>query len=121
MRCTRPPPLTSAFQLDGSLPLHAIDRGAHQDSRQGLRNHGPAGGRMNRPELSDLRQRIELDRVSCGGRLPEDHVIAWRAYLAGLLEWEVIPIQDFDALTASLPPVDDDPASAILLGRKEKP
>jgi hypothetical protein len=76
---------------------------------------------MNRPELSSLKQRIELDRVSCGGRLPEVHAIAWRAYLAGLLEWGVIPIQDFDALTAALPLVDDDPASAILLGREETP
>jgi hypothetical protein len=76
---------------------------------------------MNEPELPDLRRRIEQDRVSCGGRLPENHVIAWRAYFAGLLEWGVIGIQDFDALTASLPPVDDDPVSAILLGREETP
>lgn len=76
---------------------------------------------MSAPKLSDLMHRLEQDRVACGGRLPENHVIAWRAYFAALLEWGVIPVQDYDALRAPLPPVEDDPASAILLGREEKP
>jgi hypothetical protein len=74
---------------------------------------------MEKPDMEEIRQRIERDRRSCGGHLPEIHVIAWRAYLSGLLEWGVLPIQDFDRLTASLPAVDDDPAVAILIGREE--
>jgi len=76
---------------------------------------------MKKPLPAELRRRIERDRASCGGQLPESHVIAWRAYLAGLLEWGALTIQDFDELTGPLPPVGDDPAVAILTGYEETP
>jgi hypothetical protein len=43
--------------------------------------------------------------------------IAWRGYLAAALEWNVISVEQYDSLLARVPPVDDDPAIAILRGR----
>jgi hypothetical protein len=67
---------------------------------------------------SELEQRIRVDIEHFGQRLPERNAIAWRAYLAALLEWDVIGIAHYDALLALLPSVEDDPARAILLGRE---
>jgi hypothetical protein len=66
---------------------------------------------------AELTHRIDADVVHFGGTLPERTAIAWRAYLAAMLEWDVIPVADYDALVARIPPVDDDPAVAILRGR----
>jgi hypothetical protein len=74
-----------------------------------------------RPEeiAAHLRDRIGADLRHFGGRLPEAFVVAWRGYLAGLLEWGVLNIQDYDAVLPLLPEVDDNPIPAILLGRED--
>jgi hypothetical protein len=66
---------------------------------------------------TELTGRIRADESHFGGTLPERFAIAWRGYLAGLLEWGVIDPPTHTALSALVPPVDDDPATAILQGR----
>ena len=69
---------------------------------------------------SELIDRIRGDIDHFGGTLPEQFAIAWRAYLAGLLEWGVLDIPAYDSLTKLLPNVPDDPAVAILRGRDRR-
>jgi len=70
------------------------------------------------PTAQELRIRIQLDIDHFGGDLPERFAIAWRAYLAALIEWKLISIADHEALCKMLPAVEDDPSVAILLGRE---
>lgn len=70
-----------------------------------------------RETASELRGRIQSDIDHFDGKLPERFAIAWRAYLAGLLEWGVIDVPAYDGPSALLPSVPDDPAVAILRGR----
>lgn len=65
----------------------------------------------------ELKVRIQGEIDHFGGNLPERFAIAWRAYLAGLLEWNVIDTPEYDELITLVPSVDDDPAVAILRGR----
>lgn len=67
---------------------------------------------------AELTHRIRKDEQHYGGSLPENATIAWRGYLAGLLEWDVIDVRTYEALTALLPAAADDPAVAILRGRE---
>lgn len=67
---------------------------------------------------TELAQRVQADEFHFGGTLPEPYAVAWRGYLAGLLEWGVIDPPTHTALVALIPPVDDDPAAAILRGRE---
>jgi hypothetical protein len=67
--------------------------------------------------LAELSYRIDADINHFGGMLPERTAIAWRGYLAAMLEWDLIPVAQYEALSARLPSVDDDPAVAILRGR----
>jgi hypothetical protein len=71
----------------------------------------------NQEITSELRTRIQRDIDHFDGKLPERFAIAWRSYLAGLLEWGVLDVPEYDALTEILPSVPDDPAVAILRGR----
>jgi hypothetical protein len=66
---------------------------------------------------SELKYRIHKDTTHFKGELPESYAIAWRAYLAGLLEWDVIDITTYDILIELLPSVNDDPSVMILQGR----
>ena len=66
---------------------------------------------------AELASRIEADLDHGGGTMPPADGLAWRGYLAAMLEWDLIRVADYDALRARLPPVADDPAIAILCGR----
>ena len=66
---------------------------------------------------AELVHRINADVEHFGGALPERTAIAWRGYLAAVLEWNVITVEQYDSLLARVPPVNDDPAIAILSGR----
>lgn len=66
---------------------------------------------------AELLYRINADIEHFGGKMPEKTAIAWRGYLAAMLEWNLILPAQFDALTARIPSIDDDPAVAILRGR----
>lgn len=71
----------------------------------------------DREIASELKNRIQSDINHFDGKLPERFAIAWRSYLAALLEWGVLDVQKYDALNEMLPSVSDDPAIAILRGR----
>lgn len=71
----------------------------------------------NQEIASELRNRIQSDIDHFDGKLPQRFAIAWRSYLAGLLEWGILDVPDYDALTELLPSVPDDPAVAILRGQ----
>jgi hypothetical protein len=66
-----------------------------------------------------LRDRIGAAVRHFGSRLPEAFVIAWRGYLAGLLEWGVLDIHAYDDVRPLLPQLDANPVVAILLGRED--
>ena len=67
---------------------------------------------------AELKGRIQDDLDHSRGDLPDSYAIAWRAYLAGLLEWGVIDVSLYDSLLNLLPAVQDDPAISISLGRE---
>ena len=73
---------------------------------------------MTAPIAAELAARIAADIAHYGGALPERAALAWRGYVAAMLEWGLLAPADHDALRARLPPVDDDPAIAILRGRE---
>jgi hypothetical protein len=66
---------------------------------------------------AELMYRINADIEHFCGALPEKTAIAWRGYLAAVLEWNVITVEQYDSLLARVPSVSDDPAIAILRGR----
>jgi hypothetical protein len=72
---------------------------------------------MTKDIAAELMHRIDADIEHFAGALPERAAIAWRGYLAAVLEWNVITIEQYDSLVARVPPVEDDPAIAILRGR----
>jgi hypothetical protein len=75
---------------------------------------------MNAKEIeTELSNRIQADTDQFAGMLPERFAIAWRSYLAGLLEWGVIDVATYNALLARVPGIQDDPAVAILRGREQ--
>lgn len=65
----------------------------------------------------ELSHRLQADIEHFGGTLPERNGIAWRGYLAAMLEWDHISTSDYDGLLSRLPPIEDDPSVAILRGR----
>lgn len=67
---------------------------------------------------SELSYRIQADIDHFGGHMPEKTAISWRGYLAAMLEWNLIPVAQYEALLERIPPVNDDPAIAILIGRE---
>ena len=66
---------------------------------------------------AEISYRIQADAIHFGGALPEKYAIAWRGYLAALLEWNLISSLQYETLLAHIPPVEDDPAIGILRGR----
>jgi len=68
---------------------------------------------------AELKTRIRRDIAFYDGNLPERFSVAWRAYLAGILEWGIIEVSSYDELLKLLPDVEDNPAVAILKGRED--
>jgi len=66
---------------------------------------------------AELLYRIQADIDHHGGTLPEKTAISWRGYLAAMLEWNLVPLDRYEALLARIPQVADDPAVSILRGR----
>ena len=69
------------------------------------------------PTLDELENRIQRDVSHFNGSMPELLAIAWYVYRAALIEWGLISISDDGRLCDMLPRVEDNPATAILLGR----
>jgi hypothetical protein len=65
----------------------------------------------------EMLQRIQRDIVSYSGVLPERVAIAWRGYLAGLIEWGILDVASHDRAVALLPEIKDDPVVDILRGK----
>ena len=65
----------------------------------------------------EVAYRIQADATHFGGILPEKYAIAWRGYLAALLEWNLISSLQYECLLTHTPPIEDDPTVAILRGR----
>lgn len=68
---------------------------------------------------AELKTRIRKDIAFYSGNLPERFSIAWRAYLAGILEWGILEVYSYDELLKLLPAVEDNPVVAILKGRED--
>ncbi len=66
----------------------------------------------------ELRFRLSAELNYHQGLPPERTVLAWRGYLAAMLEWQLLPQESYDQLARQLPDIEDDPVIAILLGRK---
>ena len=67
--------------------------------------------------VAEMSHRIQADIDYFGGAMPDRTAVAWRGYLAAMLEWNLIPVSQYDQLLAKIPEVRDDPAVAILRGR----
>lgn len=65
----------------------------------------------------ELAHRIQADANHFGGLLSEKYAIAWRGYLAALLEWNQISTLQYECLLTRIPSLEEDPAVAILRGR----
>lgn len=73
---------------------------------------------MQSPSVEELTNRINRDIDHFDGCLPERFAIAWRGYLAALLEWQLISVSNHDQLSDLLPQLEEpDPVVAIMLGR----
>lgn len=71
-----------------------------------------------RDVVAEMVHRIQVDIDHFGGTMPESTAAAWRGYLAAMLEWNVIPVSQYEQLVAKIPEIaGDDPAVAILRGR----
>jgi len=71
----------------------------------------------SQPTFDELRSRINDDIDHFRGQLPERYAIAWGGYIAALLEWGAISVDDHARLFDMLPRVENNPVLAILLGR----
>jgi hypothetical protein len=67
--------------------------------------------------VAEMSHRIQVEIDYSGGTMPERTALAWRGYLAAMLEWNLIPVAQYDQLLAKIPEVRDDPAVGILRGR----
>ena len=67
-----------------------------------------------------IEYRIQDDLEVYEGHLPERLIIAWKAYVAGLMEWRAISLTDYKKLLSLLPVIANDPVPDILLS-KESP
>jgi hypothetical protein len=72
---------------------------------------------LSRNIAAEISSRIQADINHFGGLLPERSALAWRGYLAAMLEWNLLSVAVYEELLARLPAVNDDPAVAILRGR----
>jgi len=62
----------------------------------------------------DADHRIKYDIEVYEGYLPERFAIAWKAYLAGLWEWQVIELTDYNRFLELLPAIANDPVPELL-------
>ena len=69
-----------------------------------------------KPTFAEMEKRIRRAVSEHGGSLPREHAIVWSGYLAALIEWGLISVDEHSRLTGLLPEVADDPVMKILLG-----
>lgn len=66
----------------------------------------------------DAEYRIHADIEVYEGHLPERFAIAWKAYLTGLMEWELLDLSEYNRLLDLLPEITNDPVIDILTSKK---
>jgi hypothetical protein len=67
-----------------------------------------------------IKYRIQVDIDHFGGSLPERFAIAWDAYLAAMLEWQIITTEIYDNLVSLIPEISEpNPVLTIFLGRED--
>jgi hypothetical protein len=69
------------------------------------------------PTLEEMRNRLQKDIDHFGGAMPERVALVWDGYLAALIEWSLITVNEHAELTDMLPEIPDNPVMAIFLGR----
>lgn len=70
--------------------------------------------------VEELASRIKADIKHFNGLLPERYSLAWRGYLAGLYEWNIIQFGYYRSLTDLLPKIDEpSPIADIFAGRDD--
>lgn len=73
---------------------------------------------MNEP-FTQIELRIVDDLRYFGNNMPERFSIAWHGYIAGLMEWGLLSISEYDKLFDMLPPLDTpNPVESIFTGRE---
>ncbi len=70
---------------------------------------------QRRPKFQQIHDRLRLSIARHGGTLPERVAIIWDGYLAALLEWHLISVDDHKRLTDLIPPVPDHPVFDLFL------
>ncbi len=61
--------------------------------------------------------RIREENYFFGGKMPQEYALAWKAYLAGILEWGPITVADYWYLRGFLPDIEGSIVEDILCGR----
>ncbi|MEH1871082.1 hypothetical protein [Nostoc sp.] len=62
--------------------------------------------------------RIQDDLEVYEGHLPERFSLAWKGYVTGLMEWQVIDLTNYKKLLSLLPVIANDPVPDILLSKE---
>jgi hypothetical protein len=70
------------------------------------------------PTLEEMRTRLQEEIQHFGGVMPERVALVWHGYLAALIEWGLITINEHAQLTEMLPKIPDNPVMAVFLGRE---
>ena len=70
--------------------------------------------------VKELEIRICDDIKHFKGELPEKYSVAWNGYIAGLYEWEIIPLNSYKHLVSIIPDIGEpDPIAEIFAGRND--
>jgi hypothetical protein len=66
----------------------------------------------------EIKRRIENDITYHNGMMPELTALAWHGYLAALLEWDLVSINEHKILIDLLPAANDGALEGIWLSRE---
>ena len=69
-----------------------------------------------RPTFDDLAGRIAASAMTNGGVIPKDVALVWDGYLAALIEWGLITVDEHFRLVDLLPSIPDSPVIGVFLG-----
>lgn len=66
--------------------------------------------------FEELNYRLENEIKNRKSKFDNTVNAAWRGYLAAVLEWGIIKVDEFDKLNNLLPPLENDPSLKIFSG-----
>ncbi len=67
--------------------------------------------------FEDARESIEEDIDHFEGRLPERSALVWHGYIAALLIYDLISVDEYARLSDLLPKIENNPVITVFLGR----